>query len=161
MCKERERDGVYSLEENVRQLGPGLHVHIVLVHQSTPSPPSLINMGSAISKVPMSSAQLFVEDLDSSDSDDIGLPSPEERSLIATFLETIGDLSTGNRPPVQSSVNQSVTDTGATKRARPGPPSCQCGKSDKSSRNLVVCIDGTANQFGIKVRMLVKRYRHS
>jgi hypothetical protein len=54
--------------------------------------------------------------------------------------------------PLHIGANMPAEGAQAMSDAASSQPSCQCSKS---GRNLVVCIDGTANQFGVKVRMVV------
>lgn len=82
------------------------------------------------------------------------IPPPPSQP-VPTTNPTVPD---GPRATQQPNSNTPAVDTKNRSNVKAPAPQCQChnpkknGYSDKSGRNLVVCIDGTSNQYSDKVR---------
>jgi hypothetical protein len=109
-------------------------------------------MGSTTSKVSP------VSDLPQTTQDAGILDPPSATRIASNDYQSTPVMTAENPPPLQSGANPHAAGAKAPGNSTSNPPSCKCYKSP-NSRNLVVCIDGTANQFGVKVCILGHDYR--
>jgi hypothetical protein len=86
-----------------------------------------------------------------------GVASISDQSIPDTGVRNTPVLAARNDPRPLSGANPPAESAKATGKATSSSLSCKCSKS---GRNLVVCIDGTANQFGVKVRIFILDSRH-
>lgn len=82
-------------------------------------------------------------------------PAGEEYSSAGISIDERGTIREGSRIDEHGTIREEPRGTSAAT-----DHSCE-HHSDPKARNLVVCIDGTANQFGLQVRTCLYRFYYS